>query len=111
MILQIFRVIKDYESRNGNTYTLVQFTNPVTNEYFMTYVCPEHKNWSHWEKCLRKGKMIKNLIIYKDNLINADSFPKLVTKREKENIFEYAKRSKMGPEELRRYYAGLGVYI
>lgn len=111
MILEVTKILKNHQSNNGNIFTVVYFRNPADGKFYMTYLCPDYRNWTNWEKFLRKGKLIKNLHIRQGNIIDADCLPGVVGKREKELFLESVKRSKMGPEELRQYYQRIGIFI
>lgn len=113
MILQITEILKNHPSNNGNNYTVVKFKRPGTGDFYMTYLCPDYRNWKNWEKHLRVGKFIKNLYPKPGDpkIINADCFPKALTKKDKAMMEYTVRTAHMAPDELRQYHQHIGIYV
>ena len=51
-----------------------------------THLCPTHNNWRRWKDFLEKGVVLDNLELMPDGkTINADSYPRLVSRPAKQD--------------------------
>lgn len=55
-------------------------------QIFKVYLDPENRNYSRWADITNKGYVIDNLTPLKRDLINADSYPVLVSKPEQKEV-------------------------
>lgn len=78
----IKKIHPDKYSRNGNTFTRIEFMTD-DGEWFKTDVCPDYRNYRRWEKILEAGigTYVDGLEVRKKSEVNADSFPKIIGER------------------------------
>lgn len=70
-------------SRYGGYCTLITFKGDDGKSY-SSWLATHCRNYSRWEPVIRSGvgSVVEHLLIKKDNLIDADSFPCVVSKPE-----------------------------
>lgn len=49
-----------------------------------TTICPSQGNYTRWEPFLEEGVVLENLELLNDTIINGDSWPRLVSRPEKQ---------------------------
>lgn len=92
-IARISMIDEMKSSRNGGAFKRIYFqvkdpikSTPENKVYFWakTDLVPSYRNYKRWSEHLRKGNIFDNLILRKDNTIDADSFPNFLGNREEE---------------------------
>jgi hypothetical protein len=79
MICEIIKILPPAKSKNGNTYTRVEFK--CDGKFLKTDLCPDYRNFYRWSKVLKKGNLMGNLIQKDELTINADSRPIMLSGR------------------------------
>ena len=80
MILQITRIDK-VPSKYGGTCYMVLFQDCKTYKSYRTWIYPKMGNFKRWETIIQKGKgtKIEGVRILRKDIIDADSFPRIIT--------------------------------
>ncbi len=90
MRLKIIKIIDYKKSATEGVYLTVEMKDLETGKFYMTYLCPDYRNFKKWRKVAKVGKHIylDNPLIKNENIIDADNIPILINNNPPKSIGE-----------------------
>lgn len=86
MIAEITKIIPYKKSQTEGVYLQIEMREIKTGKWFRTFICPMYRNFRRWQRIARVGNEIffRTLKMKTDDIIDADSFPLLMTGRKRD---------------------------
>jgi len=94
-LLEFVKIGKEYTSRHGGKWFHIYFKDNIKNKSYRTALFENMRNFSNWQHIINnaeRGDFVDNLKMktYKGKeIVDADSMPKLITKKFMDEVKEY----------------------